>query len=383
MKEGSYKEVISLKKIGLIDVDGHNFPNLALMKLSAWHKSQGDNVQWYDPLFSENMDVVYMSKVFDFTPDYQYQPRAGQIIQGGTGYSLQGELSEEIEHNYPDYELYPQYHEAYGFLTRGCPRGCEFCIVADKEGHQAKKVANLSAFWHGQKEIKLLDPNLLASPDRIDLLGQLIESNSWVDFTQGLDIRFMNDQIAGMINQIKVKMIHFAWDNYEFDTYNKLKEYRKAFKYSYRKLGVYVLTNFNTTLEQDLERIYKLKELDYDPFVMVYDKHKAPLKIKQMQRWVNNKIIFHSGTAERFGEYLQKVARGGNQMSSLCRDCKRTYQPDYYCPWYKERKMPEGAVWFMKKLDPDHKSELAMVSECPLFMMIGQPKNQEVSRDAQ
>lgn len=93
-------------KIGLIDVDGHNFPNLPLMKLSAYHKSIGDSVDWYEPMFSGHMDKVYMSKVFTFSPDYEYCIDADEIIKGGTGYSYPdgGEaLADEIEHIYPDY----------------------------------------------------------------------------------------------------------------------------------------------------------------------------------------------------------------------------------------------------------------------------------------
>lgn len=145
--------------IGLIDVDGHNFPNIALMKISAWHKQQGDSVEWYDPMLSPEMDIVYMSKVFQFTQDYQYHIRAKKVVKGGTGYCLsvdkQGKehydasqdstLPYDIEHIYPDYSLYPDLTEdtAYGYLTRGCPRGCDFCIVGAKEGRKSYKNADL------------------------------------------------------------------------------------------------------------------------------------------------------------------------------------------------------------------------------------------------
>lgn len=154
-------------KIGLIDVDSHNFPNLALMKISAWHKSQGDTVEWYDAMFGGHFDKVYMSKVFSFSEDYLYPINADEIIQGGSGYcvslgkdgkeiydkSKDSNLPPEIEHIYPDYELYPQLTKdtAFGFLTRGCPRGCDFCIVEHKEGRKSYKVADLTEFWRGQK----------------------------------------------------------------------------------------------------------------------------------------------------------------------------------------------------------------------------------------
>lgn len=110
--------------IGLIDVDGHNFPNIALMKLSAWHKGQGDTVEWCLPL--KHYDIVYQSKVFDntYSPDIKWMPNADKIVKGGTGYGLDNKLPDKIEHIYPDYSIYPELTKdtAYGFLTRGCPR---------------------------------------------------------------------------------------------------------------------------------------------------------------------------------------------------------------------------------------------------------------------
>lgn len=292
-------------KIGLIDVDGHNFPNLALMKISAWHKSQGDEVEWFFG-FSE-YDRVYMSKVFTFTEDFKQCIRAKEVIKGGTGYDLNNVLPKEIENIYPDYSLYNIDNTAYGFLTRGCPRGCNFCIVKDKEGQCSKKVADLNSFWNGQNEIKLLYPNLIACKEWKDLLQQLIDSKAWVDFTQGLDIRLMTKEKAEMIKKLKVKMLHFAWDKEKDEKIivEKLKEFKDLTGLNHRKLGVYMLTNFDTTFDYDLYRVNKLKELGYDPYVMIYEKWKAPRQIRLLQRWVNNKIIFRS--CERFEDYNQKL----------------------------------------------------------------------------
>lgn len=139
-------------KIGLIDVDGHNYPNLPMMKISAYHKQKGDVVKWYDPLFGGNYDKVYMSKVFSFSPDYEYPINADVIERGGTGYCIETvdgkeifqkeqhkDLPTEIEHMYPDYSLYDITDTAYGFLTRGCPRGCSFCHVKNKEGRCSRE----------------------------------------------------------------------------------------------------------------------------------------------------------------------------------------------------------------------------------------------------
>ena len=281
--------------IGLIDVDGHNFPNLPLMKLSAYHKSIGDSVEWYEPLFhsaGEQLDKVYMSKVFSFTPDYQYYINPKEVIKGGSGYcislvngkevfdkSKNIQLPADIEIIYPDYSIYydkiPKVKDtAYGFLTRGCPRGCNFCHVKDKEGRCSRKIANLNTFWRGQKSIVLLDPNITACKDWEELFQQLIDSKAWVDFSQGLDIRTMTEQKVEMLKQMKIKQVHFAWDRYEdkeiivpkFEMFKRLTQWDK------RKLSVYVLTNFDTTHEQDLERIYTLRDLGYWPYIMIYNK---------------------------------------------------------------------------------------------------------------
>lgn len=280
-------------KIGLVDVDGHNFPNLALMKISTWHRRHGDYVEWANSL--EHYDKVYMAKVFTFTPDDLQAYQADEIVQGGTGYDLKSKLPEEIEHCYPDYNLYDIADTAYGYLTRGCPRCCPFCIVAAKEGLQSVKVTNLSEFWSGQKNIKLLDPNLLACPDWKELLQQLIDSGAAIDYTQGLDIRLMTDEKADMIRATRRKMLHFAWDDInDFFTYKMLKKYSLTFGLDARKKRVYVLTNFNSTHKQDLERIYALVDIGYDPYVMIYDKYNAPQETRHLQRWCNNKRIFRS-----------------------------------------------------------------------------------------
>lgn len=293
-------------KIGLIDVDGHNFPNLPLMKLSAYHKSIGDSVEWYEPMFSGHMDKVYMSKVFTFTPDYEYCIDADEIIKGGTGYSYPdgGEaLADEIEHIYPDYSIYYEKlpvvkDTAYGFLTRGCPRGCDFCIVGKKEGRCSVKVADLSEFWNGQKNIVLLDPNMFACRDWKVLSQQLIDSGAWVDFSQGCDIRIMTDEKVEYLKQIKIKQIHFAWDRYEDKDIivPKFKRFSELTGWKYWKMTVYCLCNFNTTFEQDLERIYTLRDLGYSPYVMLYEKEKLPVghKLRKLQRYVNSRAIFRS-----------------------------------------------------------------------------------------
>lgn len=300
-------------KIGLIDVDGHNFPNLPLMKLSAWHKQQGDSVEWYEPMFTGHCDRVYMSKVFTFSPDYEYYIDADEVARGGTGYSYPDggkPLPDEIEHIYPDYSIYydriPEVRNtAYGFLTRGCPRGCNFCIVGDKEGRRSVKVANLEEFWRGQKNIVLLDPNMFACRDWKDLSRQLINSQAWVDFSQGCDIRIMTEEKADMLRQMKIKQVHFAWDKYEDRDMiiPKFRAFKEITGWDKRKLPVYVLVNYNTTLEQDLERIYTLRDLGYWPYVMIYEREKLSKGhvLRRLQRWVNMRAVFES--TPKFEDY--------------------------------------------------------------------------------
>lgn len=313
-------------RIALIDVDGHNFPNLPLMKLSAYHKRIGDTVEWYEPLFHSTgkpFDKVYMSKIFSFTHDYQYYINAKEVYKGGSGYCIRIEdgkeiyntkkdvvLPPEIETIYPDYEIYydkiPEVkNTAYGFLTRGCPRNCDFCHVATKEGRCSVKVADLNTFWRGQKNIVLLDPNITACKNWKELFQQLIDSKAWVDFSQGLDIRMMTNEKIEMLKQMKIKQVHFAWDKYEDKdiVIPKFKEFKQITQWDKRKLAVYVLTNFDTTIEQDLERIYTLRKLGFWPYVMIYDKEhtKTTDTIRKLQRWVNMRAIFEK--VKRFEEY--------------------------------------------------------------------------------
>ncbi|MCM1577502.1 MAG: radical SAM protein [Ruminococcus sp.] len=303
-----------MAKIGLWS-DCHNFPSLPLMKLSAYHKSIGDTVEHYMAL--EHYDLVYASKAFSFTPDIDDTSivQAVEVRKGGTGYciSVQGgketfdkgkdtPLAKEIEHIYPDYSLYPEYDYAAGFLTRGCPRNCDFCIVGKKEGRCSHQVAELSEFWRGQREIKLLDPNILACREHEKLLKQLAECGAKIDFTQGLDIRLTNPDNINLLNRIKSPMLHFAWDNPKEDLIEYFKRFSEltAVK-SERNKSVYVLTNFNSSLDEDLYRIYSLRDLGYSPYVMIYQKEHAPKVIRRLQRWCNCRYIFRS--TKSFAEY--------------------------------------------------------------------------------
>ena len=312
-------------RIGLIDVDSHRFPNIPLMKLSAWHKQHGDSVEWYNPLFhsiGEQFDIVYMSKVFSFTPDFPYGINAKEVRKGGSGYAiiLQGgvetyrkeldqDLPYEVEHIYPDYSLYPELTEdtAYGFLTRGCPRGCGFCHVASKEGRRSYKVADLSEFWRGQKKIILCDPNTLACPDHMELLQQLVDSGAKVNFNQGLDIRLVNDDNLELLKRVNLESIHFSFDRWQDKDVIEPRLRAFAEKTGYHRnngrVMVYILTNYDTTIEQDIYRIQLCRELNFSPYPMIYDKKHADPIYKKLQRWCNNFIFWSCPT---FEEYSRK-----------------------------------------------------------------------------
>lgn len=297
-------------RIGLIDVDGHNYPNLALMRLSSYHKAKGDQVEWWwgDLV---HYDIVYMSKVFSakYSADVPEPLNADLVIKGGTGYAideadrrevyhknLDPDLLPEIERCYPDYSLYPDLvrDTAYGHLTRGCPRACPFCLVSAKEGRKSCQVAELGDFYSSQKTIKLMDPNILACRNRDSLIDNLIDSRAYIDFTQGLDIRMTDKDVADQLGRMRIKRIHFAWDNPRED----LTDYFRRFTEWYRRKdhrvkAAYVLTNFDSTHEEDLWRIYTLRDLGYDPYVMIYDKPHAPTETRNLQRWCNNRKIFN------------------------------------------------------------------------------------------
>lgn len=216
-------------------------------------------------------------------------------------------LPDEIERMFPDYSIYPQYNFAVSMTSRGCPRGCSFCIVGKKEGRCARKVANVSDFWTpetGKKEIKVLDPNITACREKRDLMRQYRETGVWIDFTQGLDIRLTDEEDIEDLNRMKIGTVHFAWDNPKDDLKEKFRRFSERYRVKdHRRKIVYCLTNFGSTMEENLYRIYTLRDMKdgYDPYVMIYNKPEAPVEIRDLQRWCNNKIIFKS--CPRFEDY--------------------------------------------------------------------------------
>lgn len=315
-------------KVGLIDVDGHHFPNLALMRISAWHKSQGDEVEWWwtDLI---HYDRVYMSKIFSsaYSPDVPEPMNCDEVIKGGTGYAIHLEngrevfdtskhknLPEEMERMFPDYSIYPQFDFAVSMTSRGCPRKCPFCHVGAKEGCMSRKVADVSSFWNGQQHIEVLDPNITACKDKRDLFKQYRETGATINFNQGLDIRCINDEDIEDINHMRIVKMHFAWDNPCDDLEGKFRSFASQYRLK-RKGMVYCLTNFESVsvdehIKRAVHRITLLSEMGFDPYVMVYNKPSAPQRIKDLQRWCNSKVIFKS--TPRFEDY--KPHRKGSRQ---------------------------------------------------------------------
>lgn len=253
---------------------------------------------------------------------YRRADERWQIISGGTGYAIElingkeiynkskdTKLPEEIEKCFPDYSIYPQYDFAVSMTSRGCPRGCSFCHVAAKEGQRAVKVADVKDFWNGQKEIVVLDPNITAlrPADKFDLYQQYIDTKAKLDFSQGLDIRLITEADMDYINSMRLKTLHFAWDNPEDKLEKKFELFASKFRRKSNIGMVYCLTNYNSTMEQNLYRIYTLRDMGYDPYVMIYDKEHAPQKIRDLQRWCNNKIIFKS--CRDFNDYKRGAVK--------------------------------------------------------------------------
>lgn len=276
-------------KVGLIDVDS-KMPNLALMKLSAWHKSFGDEVAWYDPLFG-GFDAVYASKVFTFTPDYQYIPD-GAIV-GGTGYGKYDRLIDS-EECCPDYSLYNMDY-SLGFLTRGCPNKCAWCIVPDKEGDIAP-AANIEEFLRHDKVV-LLDNNVLAHRHGIRQIEKMADLKVKVDFNQGLDARLIDAPIAKRLASLRwLSPLRLACDSQAMKPYidNAVKLLREA-NCTPRNYFCYMLVK---DVDDAHDRSEFLRGLGVDPFAQPYrdftNRTEPTMEQRDFARWVNHKAIWKS-----------------------------------------------------------------------------------------
>lgn len=303
----------------LCDVDGHHFPNLALMKLSAWHKAQGDTVEWYEPLLS-NPDRIYASKVFTFSADAEFAPCHPEPIKGGTGYRLYNDLPPEIDSMLPDYSIYPQYKFAIGFLSRGCIRNCPWCVVPRKEG-ELRQYDDVERLAQDRKWLVLMDNNFLANDFEFvkEQLEKIQRNGYRIDFNQGLDARLVTPENAALLAKCKWKTacngnaIKFACD-----TMSALEPVTEAVK-MVRSAGyggefsIYVLAK---EVDDTIERIEKLTALDkkINPVVMPYrnldgDGQISNPEIKHVARWCNRVAIRKSCPYEEYKKKLKEVEK--------------------------------------------------------------------------
>ena len=286
-------------RIALYDVDS-KIPNLALMKLSAFHKELGDNVEWYSPLCHQEYDKIYASKIFT---DSKKEYLRKDMIIGGSGIDLHSKLSYKIEHIYPDYSLYPKCDYSIGFITRGCIRNCPFCIVPKKEG-LIRKNADIEEFCKDQERILLLDNNILALPSHIKELERLKNSGKRIDFNQGLDIRLITKKNAIILKQIKRwpgLRYRFALDDPAIIPIVERKtQLLNSLGIGNKTMQFYVLIGFNTTLEDDMNRINYLKSKGCAIFVMPYNKLNEYQK--KFTRWVNRYFYKY----QSFNDYLRR-----------------------------------------------------------------------------
>ncbi len=283
---------MKIRNIGLIDCDGFKFPNLALMKLSAYHKQKGDNVSWAG---LKDVDKTYISKVFTYKKfNVSSFFDLGEIVTGGTGLN-NNTLADKIEHIMPDYSIYKT-KKAYGFLTRGCPNKCSWCIVPKKEGG-IKANADITEFWTNQKEAVLLDNNVLASDHGLNQIEKIIDLKIKIDFNQGLDCRIIakNKSIAKLLSEVKwIRFLRMACDTKSQIPYIK-KALKNLNEYGFKnyRVFVYVLVK---DIEDALERVLFLKDIGCNPFAQPYrdfETNKEPDKsLKRFARWVNHKAIF-------------------------------------------------------------------------------------------
>ena len=279
-------------KIVVIDTDS-KMPNLALKKVEKYHKDRGDEVTWNFPLACATSDKIYVSCIFTWNKNkakfYEQYPQA---IIGGSGYNLKLKLPPEIEAVKPRINI--------GFTTRGCIRKCPFCIVPEKEGGLVIE-NHISELWDGQSDtIELLDNNWLANRKWFFENSQWLIDHKLKLKENGMDIRLVDGDIAQQLSKIRwAKQPHFAWDFLNTEKYiDSALPLLKKYKLNPM---VYVLVNYNTTIEEDLYRIRKIKSYGCDSYVMVYNKPKVPQEIKHLARW-NNRFVLRS---QPFEEYLE------------------------------------------------------------------------------
>lgn len=313
--------------IGLVDVDGHHgkkkwgstsYLNLALGKLARWHTMQGDRVEWAKPidLFNrEHYDIIYASKVFNFSPDVDYREYSyDKLVKGGTGYDIHSQLPTDIDRIQPLYELFPWVPEntAYGFLTRGCPNKCSWCVVPKKEGSIRPYMDVDEIAIEGRNHIVLMDNNILAAGDYAkEQLKKIIDRGYYIDFNQAMDARLVTDEYAELLGRCKWinGRIRFGCDTtQQIDHCDRAMQMidRNGFRGEY---FLYTMVGGNNDLQECYDRIHywwqRLQDFrrgDHSrrpvyAYAQPYrdptnPNHVIPKWQKDMAQWCNKRMIF-------------------------------------------------------------------------------------------
>jgi hypothetical protein len=306
-------------KVGILDVDS-TIPNLALMKLSAWHRAQGDEVEFYIPLLVDSYDKIYASKIFDFSDGSGLIPDRMEI--GGTGYDMRKTLPVEIENGDPDYSLY-RYPHSIGFTQRGCRLKCKFCVVPQKEG-TPYSTHTIEKIWTQRNSnfIVLLDNDFFGNPEWRDRIEEIRCLKLRVNFSQGLNIRNLTEEQAAALAGVQFRtlsnlsrQVYFAWDDVRHEKliHRGIKRCVDA-GIKPRQMAFYVLVGYNSEPDEDMHRVEVLRGYGVDPFVMPY-KRTDPYQ-RRFARWVNHKAIFNSVSWRDYVDFKRlRNHAGGNQWA--------------------------------------------------------------------
>lgn len=271
--------------------------NIALMKIARFHRDRGDDVDFHNPMFDQDTDILYQSKLFKFTPDYEYSGTA-RVVKGGTGYHIATTLPDGIDCLEPDYSIYHCCDYSMQFFSRGCVRKCPFCVVREKEGY-IRSVEPMRLNPCGTR-IEVMDNNFFANPSWRKSVYHILDCNQPINL-HGVDVRMLTEEHAKILNKFPhYKQIHVAWDNPRTDIAKHILRMIKHVP-AY-KVMCYVLIGFWSSPEDDLYRVEKLRELGVDPFVMPFDKS-DPYQ-RRFARWVNHKAVFKS---VKWNDYGRRV----------------------------------------------------------------------------
>lgn len=313
-----------MKNIALIDVDSHNFPNYALMKISTYHKNKGDNVFWYDMHSKIKPDKIYASKIFNFSKDIEF-PKGIEIEKGGTGYDVTKKLPAKIDSCLPDYSIYPQYDFGVGFLTRGCRNKCSWCVVPEKEGLPAEYLDIETIVSNSpSKDIVLMDNNILASDFGIEQLVKIGKMDIRVDFSSGFEARLITPAIARILSKIKwYKPLRMACD-----TLAQMPSVKKAVellrKHNVRPNEYFCYVLIKDDIQDALARIEFLRSLGVKPYAQPFRdlrQDTTPTREqKQLQRWCNQKKYFNSC---KFSDFIGSDYYAPLHSPILFEQCKK------------------------------------------------------------